>query len=218
MKRAVLAAVLAIFAISVPTALGAKGTSASISVSQKTVAFGYPTTVSGVAAGSKASGALVTLQAKPFGSNSFTSVQSETATASGSYSFTYYPLRNTTVRVVAKTAPTATSHSLFVGVLPFVGLRVGTVRPSKGQLVRFMGIVNPAFNGKTVLIQRRTVNGGWNTVASATLFGATPGSHGPRSQYFRRVRVNRSGTYRAFFPAAPGWLSNHSRTRTLIVH
>jgi hypothetical protein len=218
MKRAVLAAVLATSAVAVPTALGAKGSSVSISVSQKTVAFGYSTTVAGVAAGTKAPGALVTLEVKPFGSNSFTSVQSKTATSTGSYAFTYFPLRNTTVRVVAKTAPTATSHSLFVGVLPFVGLRVGTLQPGKGQLVRFTGIVNPAFNGKTVLIQRRTVNGGWNTVASATLFSATPGSHGPRSQYFRRVRVSRSGTFRAFFPTAPGWLSNHSRTRTLIVH
>jgi hypothetical protein len=97
-------------------------------------------------------------------------------------------------------------------------LRVGTVQPRKGQLVRFMGIVNPAFNGKLVLIQRRNVNGGWATVAHATLFAATPGSHGPRSQYFRRLQIKRSGTYRVSFPAPPGWISNQSRTRTLIVH
>jgi hypothetical protein len=219
MKFAVSAAVLAALAVGVPTAVG-KPSSSSISIgaSQKSVAFGFSTVVSGHVAGNKAPGALVTLQAKPFGANSYTNVQSTAASSSGSYSFTYFPPRNTVVRAVAKTAPTATSAAVFVGVRPFVGLRVGTVRPRKGQQVRFMGIVNPAFDGKFVLIQRRNVNGGWGTVVAVRLFAATPGSHGPRSQYFRRVQIKRSGTFRVKFPAPAGWISNNSRTRTLRVH
>ena len=219
MKRAVFAACVVALAIGVPTALGKPSSSSiSITVSQKTVLFGFSTTVSGHVSGNKAPGAAVTLQAKPFGAKSFTNVASRTATSSGSYSFTYFPPRNGSVRVVAKTAPTATSVGVFVGVQPSVGLSVGTTHPKKGQRVRFTGIVSPAFNGMLVWFQRRTPTGHWRTLAATALFAATPGSHGPRSQYFRRLRINRSGTFRVVFPAPAGWISNHSRTRTLIVH
>jgi hypothetical protein len=219
MKCAATAAVLAALVVAVPNAVGkASSSSISVGVSQRPVAFGFSITVSGQVAGTNAPGALVTLQAKSFGSNSYTNVQSTTASSTGGYTFSYFPPRNTVVRAVANTAPKATSPGVFVGVRPFVGLRVGTVRPSKGQLVQYMGIVNPAFDGKLVLIQRRNVNGGWSTFAAARLFAATPGSHGPRSQYFRRVQIKRSGTFRVAFPAPPGWFTNYSRTRTLIVH
>jgi hypothetical protein len=69
-----------------------------------------------------------------------------------------------------------------------------------------------------VWFQRRTVTGHWKTLAATTLFPASPGSHGARSQYFRRLRINRSGTWRVVFVAPAGWISNHSRTRHLIVH
>jgi hypothetical protein len=210
---------VAAFAIGVPTALGKPSSSSiSITASPKTVLFGFGTTVSGHVSGNKAPGAAVTLQAKPFGAKSYTNVQTKTATSGGNYSFTYFPSRNTSVRVVAKTAPTATSVGVFVSVQPFVGLRVGTTHPKKGQRVRFTGIVSPAFNGMLVWFQRRTVTGHWRTLAATTLFAATPGSHGPRSQYFRRLKINRSGTFRVVFRAPAGWVSNNSRTRTLIVH
>ncbi len=219
MKRAVLAACVAALSLGVPTALGKPASSSiSIAVSKRTVLFGFSTTVFGHVSGNKAAGATVTLQAKPFGSHSYTNVASKTASSGGNYSFTYFPPRNTSVRVVAKTAPTATSVGVFVGVQPFVGLRVGTTHPKKGQTVRFVGIVNPAFNGTLVWFQRRTVTGHWRTLAATTLFAATPGSHGARSQYFRRLRINRSGSFRVVFPAPAGWISNRSRTRTLIVH
>ena len=219
MKRAISAAFLAALVIGVPTALGRPSSSKiSIGVSPKTVVFGFSTTVSGHVSGTKAPFANVTLQAKPFGSNHYVTVASTTATSSGQYRFTYVPTRNTTVRTVGRTSPTATSAGVFVGVRPRVGLAVGTVRPRRGQRVRFTGIVNPAFNGAMVWIQRRTVTGGWRTVAGATLFAATNGFLGPRSQYFRRLKINRSGTFRVVFPAPRGWISNTSRTRTLRVH
>jgi hypothetical protein len=160
----------------------------------------------------------VTLQAKPSGSTHYTNVGSTTASSTGQYHFTYVPTRNTVVRTVGKTSPTATSPGVFVGVRPRVGLSVGTVRPKKGQRVRFTGIVNPAFNGLTVQIQRRTQHGRWGTVARATLFAATPGFLGPRSQYFKRLQISKSGTFRVLFRAPNGWVSNISRTRTLIAH
>ena len=219
MKRAIGAAFLAALVIGVPTALGKSSSSSiSISVSPKTVVFGFSTTVSGHVAGNKAPFATVTLQAKPFGATHYTNVASSTASSSGQYRFAYVPKLNTVVRTVGKTSPTATSPGVFVGVRPRVGLSVGTTRPKKGQRVRFAGIVNPAFNGMLVYIQRRTLTGGWRTVARATLFAATPGFAGPRSQYFRRLQINRSGTFRTLFLAPKGWISNISRTRTLIVH
>jgi hypothetical protein len=219
MKRAIGAAFLAALVIGVPTALGKPSSSSiSVTVSPKTVVFGFSTAVSGHVSGNKAPGALVTLQAKPFGAAHYATVASTTASSSGQYRFTYVPTRNTVVRTVGKTSPTATSPGVFVGVRPRVGLSVGTTRPKKGQKVRFAGIVNPAFNGMTVSIQRRTLFGGWRTVTRATLFAATPGFLGPRSQYFKRVQINRSGTFRVLFNAPKGWISNISRTRTLIVH
>lgn len=219
MKRAVLAAGIAALSIGVPNAL-AKPPSSSVSIaaSPRTVLFGWFTTVSGHVSGNKAPGAAVTLQAKPFGASSYTNVARTFASSAGNYAFRYFPARNTVVRVVAKTSPTATSPGVFVGVKPSVGLRVGTTFPRKGQRVRFRGIVDPAFNGLLVWFQRRTATGHWRTLAATTLFAATPGSHGPRSQYFRRLRINRSGTWRVVFVAPAGWISNASRTRTLIVH
>jgi hypothetical protein len=220
MKRAVLAATLAALAIAVPTALGAKqSSSATIGVAPTTLTLGSSITVSGHVKGNKASGAAVTLQAKPFGFSSFTNVASTTANSGGNYSVHYFPTRNTLVRVVAKTAPTATSSSVFVGVRMRVGLSVGTTRPKAGQKVRFSGVVVPAFNGSVVQLQRRTSTGHWNTMAFATLFATTSNGFGARSEYFRRLRISRSGTWRVrFVPPIDGWLANDSRTRTLIVH
>jgi hypothetical protein len=219
MKRAVFAACVVALAIGVPTALGKPSSSVSMGVAPRTLTLGSSTTIAGHASGSKAPGAAVFLQAKPFGSSSYTNVGNTTANSSGNYSFHYFPTRNTLVRVVAKTAPQATSPSVFVGVRMRVGLSVGTLHPKKGQMVRFSGIVVPAFNGSVVQLQRRTATGHWTTMASATLFGTTANSFGPRSEYFRRLKINRSGTWRVrFVPPIDGWLANNSRTRALIVH
>jgi hypothetical protein len=219
MKRAALAACTAAFAIGVPAAVGAPHSSSiSITASPSIVLFGSFTQVHGHVNGTKASFATVTLQAKPSGSHSYTNVANTTASSAGNYSFNYVPTRNTQVRTVAKTSPTATSPSVFVGVRVKVGLSVGTLHPARGQKVRFSGIVNPAFNGMRVQLQRRTPLGRWSTIARATLFSASPGTLGPRSQYFRRLRINTSGTWRALFIAPTGWLSNNSRTRTFTVH
>jgi hypothetical protein len=219
MKRVVLAACLAVLAIAVPAALGAKGSSVSIGVAPKTVTLGSSIVISGHASGNKAPFAAVTLQAKPFGFSSYTSVASTTANSGGNFSLQYFPTRNTLVRVMAKTAPTATSPSVFVGVRMRVGLSVGTTRPKAGQRVRFSGIVVPAFNGSVVQLQRRSRTGHWNTIAFATLFATSPNGFGARSEYFRRLKISRSGTWRVrFVPPIAGWGSNNSRTRTLRVH
>lgn len=219
MKRAVFAAAVAALSIGVPGALAKPSSSSiSITVGPRTVLFGWFTTISGHVSGNKAPGAAVQLQAKSYGSSSYVTVATTTATSAGSYSFRYYPPGNTTLRTVGKTTPKATSPGVFVGVRPFVGFRAGTQRPLRGQMVQFTGILDPAFNGLLVWFQRRTAPGHWRTLAAATLFATTPGSHGPRSQYFRAVRINRSGTWRVVFVAPAGWISNTSRTRTLIVH
>jgi hypothetical protein len=219
MKRAVFVACAASLVIAVPTALG-KPSSSSIFVTatQKTVVFGWSTTISGRVSGTQAAGAAVTLEAKPYGSSSYSTVQSTFANSSGNYSFTYYPTGNVTVRTVGKASPTATSPGISIGVRPGIGLYVSTLIPRKGQKVGFAGQTDPAFDGMLVRIQRRTPFGEWTTVAIATLTATTPGSHGPRSQYSKRLQINRSGTFRVLFPAPKGWVTNSSRTRTLRVH
>ena len=219
MKRALFAACVAALSIGVPTALAKPASSSiSIAVGPRTVLFGWFTTLSGHVSGNKAPGAAVTLQAKLSGATSYTGVATSFASSAGNYSFRYYPLRDAVLRVVAKTSPTASTPGVFVRVKPSVGLTVGTTRPRKGQMVRFTGIVDPAFDGMVVWLQRRTATGHWRTRAATTLFAAPPGSQGPRSEYFRRVRIDRSGTFRVVFPAPSGWATNASRTRTLIIH
>ncbi len=219
MKRAVLAACMAALSIGVPSALAKPGSSVSMGVAPKTLTLGSSTVISGHANGSKAPGATVFLQAKPFGAGSYTNIAHTTASSGGNYSFRYFPTRNTQVRVVAKTAPQATSPSVFVGVRMRVGLSVGSLHPKVGQRVRFSGIVVPAFNGSVVMLQRRTATGHWRTMTFATLFATSANGFGPRSEYFKRLKISRSGTWRArFVPPIDGWLANNSRTRTLTVH
>jgi hypothetical protein len=219
MKRALCAVLTAALVIGVPAALGRPNASSiSVGISQRTVVFGWSTTISGRVGGNKAPGAAVMLQAKPYGSTVYTTVQATFATSSGSYTFNYFPSGSATLRTVGATTPTATSPGVFVGVRPGVGLYVSTVRPKKGQMVGFAGQVDPAFNGMSVRLQRRTFFGDWITLALATLSAATSGAHGPRSQYSKRLQINKFGTYRVRFSAPKGWVSSISRTRTLRVH
>lgn len=113
------------------------------------------------------------LESEPFPLSSFRAVASTTADATGHYSFKVAPSLNTTYHVVAKTSPPATSPDAIVKVRVSIGLHVSTSTPAIGKAVSCSGFVLPAYNGKTVQIQRKTRTG-WKTVAQATLMAATP--------------------------------------------
>jgi hypothetical protein len=185
---------------------------ATISATPATVVFGSPTTVSGQLSGTKISGVTVELQAEPFGTTSFAKIATVSATPTGHYSFAITPSLNTLYRVIAKTAPPATSLSVLVGVRVKVTLGVSTRHPSAGATVRFSGFVTPAYNGSVVLIQRRTPSG-WKKISHATLSAATLG----RSHYSKRVKITKSGRYRVRFVPPAGRLANNSPALTLTV-
>lgn len=212
------AVLLASAVVLVPTAMAKPGPSSSsvtIAGSPTTVVFGSATTITGQVTGKKVSGATVQLQAEPFPSKTFSTVSSGTTDSTGHYSFKVTPSLNTIYRVMAKTAPSATSADLPVKVAVKVTMRVSTTKPAIGKLVRFSGFVLPAYNGKTALIQRKTASG-WKTVARATLLAATPAGSVARSKYSKRIRFKKTGTYRVWFnPADNARLANSSPSRRL---
>lgn len=162
MKRLMIALFASALALVAP-ALGKPGppsSSVTIAASANPIGFGFSTLISGQATGKKAAGSKVDLQVEPFPFTSFSTVSTTTADATGHYSFTVAPGVNTIYRVMAKTAPSATSANLLVKVLVKVTLRVSTTKPALGQLVRFSGFVLPAYTGKIVLIQRKTAPAG----------------------------------------------------------
>jgi hypothetical protein len=224
MRRAILAVFVTALLI-VPTALAAKhapkaSSSVTISASATTVTIGSGTTISGVVTGKKSAGATVRLRSTPFPyAAPFATVTTTTASSTGHYSFTVKPEISRRYEVTANTAPAATSSIVQVRVRVKVGVRTSTLHPLRGHRVRFFGNVQPAFNGRMVLIQRRTATGSWRTVARATLVPNTPFGGFSRSHYSRRVRINRSGTYRVrFVPPTAAYLANNSRTRRETVH
>ena len=88
--------------------------------------------------------------------------------------------------------------------------------------MRFSGFVLPAYNGKSVLIQRQSATG-WKTITSAKLLSSTPVKTvfgmTPRSTYSKRLRILKSGTYRVSFNPRDGrLLANASALRKLTVH
>jgi hypothetical protein len=185
----------------VAPALGKPGpmsSSVTIAASANPIVVGSSTLITGQVTGKKAAGASVDLQAEPAGSSSFSKVSTATADSTGHYSFKVSPSVNTTYRVVAKTAPSATSSNLPVDVRVKVTIRVSTTKPVAGQLVRFSGFVLPAYVGKTVLIQRKTTTG-WKTMVQAKLVAATPLGSIARSKYTKRIRFRKSGLYRVRF-------------------
>lgn len=192
--------------------------SATIAASRNPVVFGTSTTITGQVTGKKGAGATVELQGEPAPYKAFSTVATVTADSAGHYSFTVSPALNTIYRVMARTAPSAVSSNLLVRVKVKVTLHVSTTKPALGQLVRFSGFVLPAYNGKLVLIQRKTASGSWSTVTRAKLAAAPPLGTVARSKFSKRVRIRKGGAYRVWFnPADNLRLPNSSPTRTLTI-
>lgn len=207
----VLALVLVAPALGRPPA----SSSATLSASSSQLVIGSSTLLSGKVSGKKAAGAKVDLQAAPFPYTSFSTVASTAADAAGDFHFQEAPGINTEYRAVAKVAPSATSLTVLVKVRVKVTLHVGTTKPAVGTMVRFSGYLLPAYNGRFVLIQRKTATG-WKTVAQARLVASTPLGTTSRSRYSKRIRFRKRGSYRVWFnPADNARLPNSSPTRIL---
>lgn len=178
------------------------------------VIFTRPVVLSGKLGGvNPTSGVTVRLEkdeTRPFGDSYKPSGLTATTTNGGSYSFTFKPARNTQYRAIAQASPSVMSAPHLVLVRPLVGLRVSTRSPRAGSRVRFSGIVLPARNGATALVQRRSSTGRFVTVRHTTLRDSSPGS-----KYSVRVRVSRSGAYRVKLAGTAQLVNGFSRTVAL---
>ncbi len=193
----------------------------SIKATPGSVTFGRATTIAGQVAGAKTAGVRVTLEANPYPYTSGfkPTPLTTTTTTTGAYSLVVAPSVNTRYEVTAKTKPPITSAAIAVRVRVKVTLRVSTLRPVSGQLVRFSGTVTPAHNAKFAQIQKRTRTGTWKTVASARLVAATPVNGIAISKFSKRLRISRSATYRVLVNPRDGdHVTGTSPTRAERVH
>ena len=180
------------------------------------VVWGTATALSGRVSGNTAGGVTVRLEedsTRPYGDSYKPVNATATSDNGGRYTFTLKPLLNTQYRAIAQTSPAVTSSAKLVLVRTLVGTRVSDSTPARGTLVTFSGTVNPAHDGRPVLIQKRTPSGGFATVARTTLRDAGDA----RSTYSRRVRMFRDGVYRVKVPGDGDHINGFSRSRTMNV-
>ncbi len=184
----------------------------SINASVTHVVYGGAVTIFGRLTGTGSANAAVTLQQAPFPYTRYTNLAGGTTNALGAYSFGgLRPGLNTRYRVKAKRV---TSASKLVFVRYRVSLSVSDSTPTRGQRVRFSGVVSPAANGRLVLVQRRGGDGVFRTVGRTTLTSRSATS----SRFSLTKRILSSGIYRAHIGAHAGHEPGNSGTRRLRVH
>jgi len=189
----------------------------SIASKPNPIVWGTATTISGRATGGQTAGLTVRLLENPYPyTGGYKEVATTTTSHQGRYAFTRRPRLNTRYQVVVRPLPGGplTSAIVLVRVRMRVTLFLSDYTPARGQLVRFSGSVYPAHDGRVVYLQRRSVTGRYLTIARTRLRHALAG---PRSTFSRRLRVRRSGVYRAYVAGH----ADHSagfRTRTVGGH
>lgn len=172
--------------------------SVSISSVPPTIISGRTAQITGQVTGPDKANSTVVLESSPYPyTGAFTPTgQTTTTSTAGTYAFTVQPGRNTHYQVTVATKVPVTSSVTTVSVRVKVIIHVSTLRPFRGQLVRFFGTVTPAHNGRYAQIQRRTATGAWRTVASAKLVDGGLVNGTAVSRYSRKLRIQFSGTYR----------------------
>jgi hypothetical protein len=167
--------------------------------------FSLPFTISGQLVGTGAAHATVTLFGRAFPFTApFTQVGNAVVSAAdGTFAFTFTSATITTqFEVKATTNPPSTSPIATMNVASLISFHL-PAHARKGRLVRVAGSVLPAQDGLLVEIQKQTRTGTFVNVAHTTLRH----SSATRSVYSRRLRVKRSGTYRALVQSAGGAVS-----------
>ncbi len=164
----------------------------TIAAKPNPVVFGRSTVISGSL--KNGGGRVVVLEENPHPyTGGFKPARTATAASNGDYSFTVTPKLNTRYRVSTQASPPARSAELLVLVRIRVSLRLSDSTPRSGSLVRFSGSAAPEHDGRVVEIQRLRRTGGYATIARTALKDAGT----TRSAYSRRIRVSRTGTFRA---------------------
>jgi hypothetical protein len=183
----------------------------TIAASKAQVTFGRPAVIAGQLKRAPAAAQQVTLEQDPFPFDKFDKGPNATTDAAGNYSFSVTPTSSTRYRVTTVDKPKLTSTETQVNVAIKVTRRVSDKTPARGKRVRFSGTAAPALAGRPVAIERRAADKSWKVVATAVL--------GAQSKYAKRVRIRRSGLYRATVAGTDaGLLTGHSRRIRLRVH
>jgi hypothetical protein len=183
----------------------------TIAASKPQVTFSRSVVISGQLKAAPVAAQQVQLQSTEFPFNNFNTVATATTDASGNYTFTTTPNKSSRYRVVTVTKPKTTSPEAQVNVAIKVTRRVSDATPARGQRVRFRGSAAPALAGRPVTIERRAANGSWKAAATTTL--------NAQSKYAKRIKIRRSGIYRATVAGTdPSLLTGHSRRIKLKVH
>jgi hypothetical protein len=174
------------------------------------VVFGRTVTISGRLRGSDNTGKMIELEEDPFPFDGQFHKTGGTAMtdAQGDYSFQETPEEHTQYRTVAKVTPEETSETLTVRVRKRITRHVDDRTPARGEMVTFSGVVRPAHDGMTVIIQRRRPSGTWKRMATTTLQHVGPGDE---SSYSQAVEIRRDGVWRTKVKADADHLGNHSR-------
>jgi hypothetical protein len=185
----------------IPTAL-------TLSASPNPVVYGAAVSVAGALTGPDIAGKKVALEVNPF---PFTGPFLQTGnsvltTPQGGYSFVIGSPITLQLRVVNQSKPGVASPTIVLNVALVTTLRA---RHARGGRVRFSGRVTPPRAPNAVLIQRRTRKGGWATVGITLTRAKSPAY----SVFSKRLRLRRSGAYRAVVKTAAGdYVDGTSRT------
>ncbi|MBA3300722.1 MAG: hypothetical protein H0T15_02540 [Thermoleophilaceae bacterium] len=168
------------------------GADLTIAAKPNPVVFGRSTVISGRL--KNGAGQVVVIEENPHPyTGGFKPGRTATTASNGDYSFTLAPKLNTRYRVSTQANPPVRSAEVLVQVQIRISLRLSDSTPRAGSLVRFSGSAAPAHDGRTVEIQRLRRTGGYATIAKTALKDAGT----TRSVYSRRIRVSRTGTFRA---------------------
>lgn len=177
------------------------------------VRAGGDTILTGVLSGTGAEGQQVLLQTMAYPSMTFVNTGNpQVVQAGGGFTFPVLDVFvNTTYRVLLPEKPEVVSPIVQVTVPVRVRLRVKR-RVRRGHRVTFRGRVTPTNGGAPVEIQRN-FHGVWVAVKRTTLRDSGAGS----SFYRTRLRVRRSGRYRALVTPGPAYVSDTSRVHRIRV-
>jgi hypothetical protein len=178
------------------------------------ITFGRSVLLTGQVNGPKNAAVRVDLQQNPYPFKGFVNTPlAATTDAAGKFSFTVKPSLFIRYLVIAKASPPVASPAVQIRVRYSVAFKVNDATATRGQLIRFSGVVKPAHDGRAARIQRRTSTGKWRTIATTTLRKSTTG----QSTYRRSLRVRSTATYRVRITADADHVNGTSRTRRVRV-
>lgn len=166
----------------------------TIGSSAQPIDFGQSVTIAGTLTGG--ANTSVTLFARDEWRGRLHPIATGTTDATGAYTFTQSPPRNTVYQVRVTSDPHRRTARLFQGVRDVVSIAASTATATVGDVVTFSGTVQPNKSGHAILLLR--LDGGvWRTVAVARV--------GDGSAYSIPFALAAAGTaqYRTLVPGGP---------------